>query len=420
MDNDKTDHKKKADGQRGRFLNAWWKQFLTSILGTTISIALTFGTSTWVSSHKKEQARRQTAMMLIYDIDDGIRFLKQLKGWLETDYNAAVYALDYADQIDAVPWDTLGHALTLITTPSSEWKVDLSTETLFNSSQDSWSNLDNMVFIKSVQTYYLELHDLLDEINHSAQWAAPVSLQEVYDIMDEGGYGADEIVKHNLRAFAARQLKDKKVRGYIHRTVERIDWLRTYIERWSNQNAENKFLMNITDEDLEEYKKHMSKEGYPLTERDLVGQWQSATSTDDRTAEIEFRADHTFTETQTLRYAMIGQRGKAALVLTVGGRWLVDGDSLVRQYATKTFDMRVDTSQMAYRPEMADSVRAWIESNFGEGRRAYWQEAAFEEERSVRTGSFDISRNRLELTQTSPGPDGQEQTQRFHFSRKKD
>jgi hypothetical protein len=49
--------------------NTWGKSFITSVMGTTISILLTFGTSALVESKEKANVQRQTAMMVIHDID---------------------------------------------------------------------------------------------------------------------------------------------------------------------------------------------------------------------------------------------------------------------------------------------------------------------------------------------------------------
>ena len=49
--------------------NTWGKSILTSVLGTTISILLTFGTSALIERKEKADIQRQTAMMVIHDID---------------------------------------------------------------------------------------------------------------------------------------------------------------------------------------------------------------------------------------------------------------------------------------------------------------------------------------------------------------
>jgi hypothetical protein len=65
----------KTKDKNKKVLSPWWKGFLTSILGTTISIALTFGTTALVNSKKKADAQRLTAMMIIN--------LPQQPGYLE-------------------------------------------------------------------------------------------------------------------------------------------------------------------------------------------------------------------------------------------------------------------------------------------------------------------------------------------------
>lgn len=46
-----------------KMTNSWGKGFLTSVLGTTISIILTFGTSALLESKEKADIQRQTAML---------------------------------------------------------------------------------------------------------------------------------------------------------------------------------------------------------------------------------------------------------------------------------------------------------------------------------------------------------------------
>jgi len=400
-------------------LSPWWKGFLTSILGTTISIALTFGVSTWVSNHQKEQARKQTAMMLIVDINDGITSLEKIKKRWENGYHAAMFCLDNTEHFADIPDDTIYEALPFLVQFDTGLMLDESTEKLFNSSQASWSNLDNLTFIKNVQRYYLDMHYLLNEMNYSASWAAPVQEHELYDLLDEQGYGMEGAVLSAMKTLLQEKLKDRKVVGYVHRSHANIETLTDYIEKWRNLNDENKFLMNITDDDIKEYTKQVAREGHPLTEDDLVGTWVNAINTEARIYEYVFRPNHTFTESDTLRYTMIGLRGKVTVVLSVDGKWAIDGDSLIRDYLEETFQMTVDTTKIAYRAEMTDSIQSWLESNFGERRADYWKMSKINEKHRVRKGSLDLTHNKLELTRSYKDDNGNDQEQTFHLIRKR-
>ena len=78
--------------------NIWGKSFLTSVLGTTISILLTFGTSALIERKVKADVQRQTAMMVIHDIDMCIDQMEDLAKNEEERNNAVQYILAHMDQ----------------------------------------------------------------------------------------------------------------------------------------------------------------------------------------------------------------------------------------------------------------------------------------------------------------------------------
>ena len=47
-----------SDGNKRKGLSSFMEKFIISILGTTISIALTFGTTALINNHKKKIAKR--------------------------------------------------------------------------------------------------------------------------------------------------------------------------------------------------------------------------------------------------------------------------------------------------------------------------------------------------------------------------
>lgn len=49
-----------------------FKQFLLTLLATTVSIVLTFGTSAIIEKHQKNAAKKEMIMMIIYDFDKTI------------------------------------------------------------------------------------------------------------------------------------------------------------------------------------------------------------------------------------------------------------------------------------------------------------------------------------------------------------
>ncbi len=82
---------------RPKIQNSWGKGFLTSLMGTTISILLTFGTSALVESKQKADTQRQTAMMVIHDIDVCIDQMEEMAKDEEKMNNAMQYVLAHQD-----------------------------------------------------------------------------------------------------------------------------------------------------------------------------------------------------------------------------------------------------------------------------------------------------------------------------------
>lgn len=96
-----------SDEKKQKTLSPFMERFLISILGTTISIALTFGTTALVNSHKKKAAQKQTAMLVIHDIDNTIESMEATKNQYEKYYESAQYFLEYMDHPEAAAEDDI-------------------------------------------------------------------------------------------------------------------------------------------------------------------------------------------------------------------------------------------------------------------------------------------------------------------------
>ena len=58
---------------------SWAKELLMTFIGATLSIVLTFGTAHFVDQKQKLAEGRQTAMMVIHDIDECIDQLELVR-----------------------------------------------------------------------------------------------------------------------------------------------------------------------------------------------------------------------------------------------------------------------------------------------------------------------------------------------------
>ena len=54
-----------------------WRQFLLSLLATTVSIVLTFGTAAVIDHNKKQSEKREIVMMVMYDMYTSLQAIQK-------------------------------------------------------------------------------------------------------------------------------------------------------------------------------------------------------------------------------------------------------------------------------------------------------------------------------------------------------
>ena len=112
-------------------------------------------------------------------------------------------------------------------------------------------------------------------------------------IVERSGVVTEEEYKVLLLEFLKDKLFDKNIQYYINNSPLRAQEYKRIIESWTTMNDENKFLMSMTDKELEEYVNSISQNGVALTENSLLGTWIQSTVKGD-TTEFVFNKDHTF------------------------------------------------------------------------------------------------------------------------------
>ena len=384
-----------------RMLSPWWKGFLTSILGTTISIALTFGTTALVNSQKKMDAQRLTAMMTIQDIDNSIEILMNIMEYEERCYNAAQYVTSHIDSIAALPEDTLNLLLQYIIPGmwmSTDMEFDDSKERLFHSSQDTWSNLNDIAFVNNVESFYKSRHvlqRLLKTGDDMYYWIKPISKEEAIRDIQSGILTN----KDKFLSYLERRLKEPRVQEYIVNYFKRIKLYQDVIEGWSGLNEENKFLMNITKEDLNEFKESTIKKSRAAKEKDVIGVWIDSVVVDHQ-QEYEYRKDHTFTMRAIYHVAHPIYSGKIIRTAMLEGTWTIEGDSIIAMFNTSSCKLSADDSGISYANEMRDSVRRFVNLWLVGAKQLNDLKQSITDQgiRQSRATNIDLTGNRLELT----------------------
>lgn len=131
----------------GRIASA--KQFLLSLVATTISILLTFGTAAIIDGHKKKAAKKEMVKMLIYDFDKTIEQLQHIDTVLKESSRLEQEIAVHPEYFDSLRYKFIP-AMVLGTTDFSK-----TTEKIFSSNIETFSTIGNANFIDEVSTFYM-------------------------------------------------------------------------------------------------------------------------------------------------------------------------------------------------------------------------------------------------------------------------
>lgn len=83
------------------------KDMAMTVIATTISIVLTFGSSSIIEKSQREKNRRQTVMMVIHDIEENVKQLREWNRTEEKNYELTSKVILNLDSIDGISLDTL-------------------------------------------------------------------------------------------------------------------------------------------------------------------------------------------------------------------------------------------------------------------------------------------------------------------------
>lgn len=142
------------NGKGGGF----WKQLGMLVLGTTVSLVLTFGTAQIIEKKQRAKDRRLTALMVMSNIEAFAQQLDTLwvlaahadtaTAWL---LNIPKDTLDVMDQDELLPIIAKAKSINYL-------NYDKSTENIFSNSIETWKNMGNFQFIDLVGKSFSLMH----------------------------------------------------------------------------------------------------------------------------------------------------------------------------------------------------------------------------------------------------------------------
>lgn len=122
------------------------QQFLLSLIATTISIVLTFGTATWLDNRKKEEAKHEMVMMILYDLASSIDKVQEADSILRVGFEKQLALAAQPELIKDTPF------LLLHLTPHLEYTETV--ERIFSSNIETINTIGNVSFAENVSNLY--------------------------------------------------------------------------------------------------------------------------------------------------------------------------------------------------------------------------------------------------------------------------
>ncbi len=125
------------------------KQFLLSIVATSISIALTFGTAAVIDNHKKQQAKKEMVMMVINDFDKTIEILQKADTAFREASRTEQELAMHPEKIAQLR-DKFFPAVNL-----SQESFPETIEKIFSTSIETFNTIGDVNFVNEVSSFYL-------------------------------------------------------------------------------------------------------------------------------------------------------------------------------------------------------------------------------------------------------------------------
>lgn len=328
------------------------KELLLTFLGTTISIVLTFGTSALLDHREKAAQQRQTAIMSVYDIDEIIRLLQEDMQKEKAFSEVTNYLYAHQEELDSVSTDTLKMAVAYLVEDEvgqPEWADD-SKEKAFSGNIEVRQNMKYAQFYDNVRESYRLRRELLGYMEKDLEFSRPVSdadYRQFIQQLDFENFDTDGDLNDNAsRSLLRYAFQQRSTELYLRYFFKRRDAYAHYIMRLTRLNRENKFMADITDDDLADYVKKNVDRTMPVTAQQLIGTWEEQfvdnnvfhyTLTKDQ--QVEFIGD--FNNKLDL-YLKDEQMYVPILVPTttrLKGHWRLEGDSLKMDFDNKTLEV---------------------------------------------------------------------------------
>ena len=143
------------------------RQFMLSLIATTVSIILTFGTAALIDYYKKQAAKKEMVMMVISDFDNTIAYLERVDSSMIESRR-----LQHEVALHPECFDSLKYSFPIAMLWMSSNYLE-TTEKIFSTSIETFSTIGDVNFVNDVSSFYLTRQQIkemiLDEIRKEVE-----------------------------------------------------------------------------------------------------------------------------------------------------------------------------------------------------------------------------------------------------------
>ena len=219
-----------------------WNNLFRTILGTSISIILTFGTSALIHQHNKAQDRKMTAMMVMSNIESFAQTLetRSKKMALNDSIAAWLLCMSYED-LELLPSNELDELIGRVTDLAT-LNHDHTAENIFSNHFETWKNVNNVYFIDNVGACFSAINGVEEQFN---EW-----VMEASEAMHDVNVNPD---KFDGNTIPMKMMHSKRMRTAMSAIHNRRCWLRYAAASLRYFNLKNMAAIGISEQEVMEY-----------------------------------------------------------------------------------------------------------------------------------------------------------------------
>ena len=234
------------------------KQFMLSLLATTVSIVLTFGTAAIIDNNKKQKEKREIVMMVMYDMYNSLQSVQRADSMIQESMELQLQIAKDTSKFKTLKYDMIQKVPRIDFTET--------TERIFSTSIETINTVGNVLFTENVAEFYqarkLYKAVICDSINNRMVCNVPfVSLKGTLDF----DYSYEFIVSgeirmsmQNLFAQCKRMMdvNDEEIEAY---RMERKQLQEESADESAKEDSIAKKILQL-DQELREAKKKLKLE----------------------------------------------------------------------------------------------------------------------------------------------------------------